>query len=128
MSILILLGGFILASFVPSREILKWRDIGYYSIFGFILLIGQLSLFLSRRKYYLSLSENNQLENEASAVPTSSTFSKKASFRGSRSSVPKEAVQIDETAVSYCPSCGKSFTSKYKFCPNCGSCKISSFY
>ena len=117
-----------LASFIPSREILKWRDLGYYSIFAFILLIGQLSLFISRRKYYLSLSENDYKNIESSSVPTSTTLSKKTHLVGSKSKLPKEAVQIDETAVSYCPSCGKSFTSKYKFCPNCGSCKISSFY
>jgi len=129
-SIPIILGGIIFASFIPSRDFLKWRDLGYYSILGFILLAGQLALFFSRRKYYSSLSEIESSEINPTTVPTSATFSKNinpASTCKKSSKIPKEAVQIDETAVSYCLSCGKSFTTKYKFCPNCGSCKISRF-
>ena len=129
-SLAIVTGGLILASFVPSRDILKWRDLGYYSVLGFILLAGQIALFLSRRKYYLSVSETEPLENDLSTIPTSATISRNtnpSSSSRSNSKIPKEAVQIDETAVSYCPSCGRSFTSKYKFCPSCGSCKISSY-
>ncbi len=47
-----------------------------------------------------------------------------STFTTAKSSAPKEAVKIDEFAVAYCPTCGKSFTKKYKFCPSCGSCKI----
>ena len=129
-SLAIVTGGLILASFVPSRDILKWRDLGYYSVLGFILLAGQIALFLSRRKYYLSVSETEPLENDLSTIPTSATISRNTNPSSSSrniSKIPKEAVQIDETAVSYCPSCGRSFTSKYKFCPSCGSCKISSY-
>ena len=47
-----------------------------------------------------------------------------STFTSIKSSAPKEALKIDEYAVAYCPTCGKSFTKKYKFCPKCGSCKI----
>ena len=47
-----------------------------------------------------------------------------STFTSIKSSAPKEALKIDEYSVSYCLTCGKSFTKKYKFCPNCGSCKI----
>ncbi len=47
-----------------------------------------------------------------------------STFTSDKSSAPKEAVKIDEYSVAYCPTCGKSFTKKYKFCPICGSCKI----
>ncbi len=124
-SIPILLGGVILASLIPSRASLNWRDLGYFSIFGFLIITGQIALFISRRRYYSSLSENDSTENTPSTVPTSTNYSR--NVNPGSSGVPKEAVQIDETAVSYCPSCGKSFTSKYKFCPSCGSCRISSY-
>jgi predicted RNA-binding Zn-ribbon protein involved in translation (DUF1610 family) len=52
------------------------------------------------------------------------TASVPSTFTSAKSSAPKEAIKIDEYAVAYCPTCGKSFTKKYTFCPNCGSCKI----
>lgn len=57
-------------------------------------------------------------------INSNGTSSIPSTFTTAKSSAPKEAVKIDEFAVAYCPTCGKSFTKKYKFCPSCGSCKI----
>ena len=92
------------------------RNFLFYLFIAISIISYQLIFFFTRRKRIL----------EAYSKSDSPTSNLPSSFLHNSSS-PKEAVKIDEHAVSYCLSCGKSFTKKYSFCPKCGSCKISSF-
>ncbi len=114
----IIAGGIVFAVFVPISEKLSWTDFIFFSVIGFLLILSQVVSFIFKRKRIKEMQEaiGMILSNNTDSIPST--------FTTAKSSAPKEAVQIDEFAVAYCPTCGKSFTKKYKFCPGCGSCKI----
>ncbi len=92
------------------------RNYLFYLFIAILIISSQVIVFLMRRKGIRG--SGNHIEVDAK-IPSS--------FSKDPISSPKESVKIDEHSVSYCLSCGKSFTKKYSFCPKCGSCKISSF-
>lgn len=114
----IVAGGIVFAVFVPISEKLSWFDFLFFAIIGFLIILSQCVSFIFKRK---RIKEMQKAQVEISYKDTGSTPS---TFTLARSSAPKEAIKIDDYAVAYCPTCGKSFVKKYKFCPNCGSCKI----
>ena len=115
-SIPLFVGG-IIFTYYFSKGFSSLRNYLFYLIIAIIILSGQIVIFLIRR--------NNIVERVSSTVSHSNRVP--STLSQSSSSSPKESVKIDEHSVSYCLSCGKSFTKKYSFCPKCGSCKISSF-
>jgi len=86
------------------------RNYLFYLFIASIVAIGQIIIFLMRRKRILKPEYRPKMNDN---VPSS--------FSQGSTSAQKESVKIDEHAVSYCLSCGKSFTKKYSFCPKCGS-------
>ncbi|MHA1954603.1 MAG: hypothetical protein ACW96U_11735 [Candidatus Heimdallarchaeaceae archaeon] len=115
-SIPLFVGGMIFTYFF-SKGSSSLRNYLFYLFVAVFIILGQTTLFFIRRKGIVG----NDLQSKSPSSTVPSTFSQGAS------SSPKESVKIDEHSVSYCLSCGKSFTKKYSFCPKCGSCKISSF-
>ena len=109
--------GVIVFTFYFNKGSSSLRNYLFYLFVAVFIILGQTTLFFIRRKRMVG----NDLQSKSLSSTVPSTFS-----QGSSSS-PKESVKIDEHSVSYCLSCGKSFTKKYSFCPKCGSCKISSF-
>ena len=109
--------GGIIFSYFFSKGSSSLRNYLFYLFVSVLLIFGQIILFFIRRQRILG----NEFQSKSLSSTVPSTLS-----QGSTSS-PKESIKIDEHSVSYCLSCGKSFTKKYSFCPKCGSCKISSF-
>ena len=115
-SLPLFVGGIVFTYFF-SKGFSFLRNYLFYLIIAIIIILGQTIIFFIRRNNIMERISNT--DSHSSSVP--STLSHNSS------SSPKESVKIDEYSVSYCLSCGKSFTKKYSFCPKCGSCKISSF-
>jgi hypothetical protein len=107
--------GIIVYVYFISKGFSSLRNFLFYLFIAVSIISYQVIFFFIRRKRII---ENYSQIGSSSNLPSSLLH---------KSSSPKEAVKIDEHAISYCLSCGKSFTKKYSFCPNCGSCKISSF-
>ena len=115
-SLPLFIGG-IVFTYYFSRGFSSLRNYLFYLFIAILVIFSQIILFFFKRQRILG----NEYQSESFSNSVPSTFS-----QGSSGS-PKESVKIDEYSVSYCLSCGKSFTKKYSFCPKCGSCKISSF-
>lgn len=114
----IIAGGIVFAIFVSKSENLNWVDFLFFAIVGFLIILSQCVSFIFKRIKIKEMQAVLSVESLNNGDLSPSTFT------SSKSSTPKEAIKIDEYAVAYCPTCGKSFTKKYKFCPKCGSCKI----
>ena len=109
----IVAGAIVFAVIIPSSNKVDWID------FLFYLIIGTLIVILQGFSHYFKMRQIREMQEVlASSASIPSTFT------SSNHTGPKESIKIDEYAVAHCPSCGKSFTKKYKFCPGCGSCKI----
>lgn len=113
-SLPLFVGGIVFAYYL-SKGFSSLRNFLFYLFIALSIISYQTILFFIRRK---KISGNTTEDSSYSNTPSTLSY---------KSSSPKEAVKIDEHSVSYCLSCGKSFTKKYSFCPKCGSCKISSF-
>ncbi|MCK5304418.1 MAG: hypothetical protein KAJ72_04150 [Candidatus Heimdallarchaeota archaeon] len=114
----IVAGGIVFAVFVPLSEKLSWFDFLFFAIVGFLIILSQCVSFFFKRKRI------KEMQVAQGFISSTNTGFAPSTFTSIKSSAPKEALKIDEYSVAYCPTCGKSFTKKYKFCPNCGSCKI----
>lgn len=118
-----MVGGIIFAIFVPLKDNLSWIDFLFYAIIGFLIILYQSLSFIYKRKRIKEMMDALSPQyKDSSIIPvdsTPNTLTTRNSTAGQ-----KEALKIDEYAVAYCPTCGQSFTKKYKFCPKCGSCKI----
>jgi ABC-type transport system involved in cytochrome bd biosynthesis fused ATPase/permease subunit len=114
----IIAGGIVFAVFVPISEKLSWLEFLFFAIIGFLIILSQCVSFVFKRRRMKKMQDVQGLYSSKVTASVPSTFT------SGKSSAPKEAIKIDEYAVAYCPTCGKSFTKKYTFCPNCGSCKI----
>ncbi|MHA1202604.1 MAG: hypothetical protein ACTSQ4_08795 [Candidatus Heimdallarchaeaceae archaeon] len=114
----IIAGGIVIAVFVPIYEKLSWLEFLFFAIIGFLIILSQCISFVFKRNRIKKMQDTQGLSSSTITDSVPSTFT------SVRSSAPKEAIKIDEYAVAYCPTCGKSFTKKYTFCPNCGSCKV----
>lgn len=115
-SLPLFIGGVIFTYYL-SKGFSSLRNYLFYLIIAIIIILGQIILFFIRRNNFMDSKLNTN--SHPSSAPSTLTHNS--------SSSPKESIKIDEYSVSYCLSCGKSFTKKYSFCPKCGSCKISSF-
>ena len=114
---LIIIGGIILAIFIPSTEALNWIDFIFYASIGFLVIVYQcFSFYFKTRKVKQALTMDRHQELDEDIPVTKTDVIGKQENKGQ--------VLVSKEAASFCPRCGGSYTKTHRFCPNCGYCGI----